>query len=186
MEDLSIGILFILTCFGAFASTATHDAKTSKELSELDKLFIDKIHEIEKRYDESLETLRNELMQDNEILRKSVDELNTKLEIERKESSYAIQQLEKDFSEKETKLTKGINGFTDHLVRERSIGDRKTGNNWKCYYYLTSVKTGVALYFQPLGFFLSTVYLSAYSNQSIIRALTHFSCSYSRASFESL
>ena len=137
MEDLSIGILFMLTCIGAFAGTATH-AKISKELSELDELFIDKIHEIENPYEERLETLRNELMQDNEMLRKSVDELNTKLEIESREKSDAIQLIEKDFSEKETKLTKEIKDLKGQLMLEHSKGDRKTGDKRKCYYYLTS------------------------------------------------
>ena len=121
----------MFTCFSAFASTAMHNAKPVKGLSELDKMFIDKIHEIGNRYEERLETLRNELMQDNEILRKSVDELNTKLEIESREKSDAIQLIEKYFSDKETKLTEEIKDLKDQLMLERSIGNRETGNNQK-------------------------------------------------------
>ena len=118
----------MFTCFSAFASTAMHNAKQVNGLAELDEMFIDKIHEIEHRYEERLETLRNELMHDNEMLRKSVDELHTKLEIESREKSDAIQLIEKDFSEKETKLTKEIKDLKGQLMLEHSIGDRKTGD----------------------------------------------------------
>ena len=117
MEALFIRILFMLMCIRTIASTAILETKALKEVSELKKFFIDKIHEIENRYEEKLEALQDEMTKNNEKLLKSIDELNVKLENELKEKSDAIRQLKKDFLEKETQLTTEI----------KEMSERKTG-----------------------------------------------------------
>ena len=122
MEDLVCRKLFMLMCIGTIASTAIPKTKASNEVTEWKNFFIDKIHEIENQYEDKLEALRVEMMHNNEILLKSVEELNVKLENERKKSD-AIQQLQKDFLEKETQLTTEIKDLKNQLITYSSEVD---------------------------------------------------------------
>ena len=54
MEALFIRILFMLMYIRTVASTAIPKTKALKEVSELKKFLIDKIHEIENRYEKKL------------------------------------------------------------------------------------------------------------------------------------
>ena len=137
MEALFIRILFMLLGIRTIVSTAILETKALKEVSELKKFFIDKIHEIKNRYEEKLEALQDETTRNNEKSLKSIDELNVKLENELKEKSDAIRQLKKDFLEKETQLTTEIKDLKNQLLTERnekeskdlkeSMSERKTG-----------------------------------------------------------
>ena len=125
MEVLSLRTLFMLTGYGAIASTAIHETKSSQEVAELKKLFFDELHEIENRYEDKLEALRGEMVLNNIMLRKTVDELNTKLESERREKSDAMQQLEKKISEKETKLMVEIKDLKNQLITDHNDRNRE-------------------------------------------------------------
>ena len=126
MEVLFIKIL-MLTCYGIIASAAIHETKGLKDVLELKNFFIVELHEIENRFEENFEALRDEMMQNNKMLRKTVDELNTKLESERREKSDAIQQLEKQFSEKDTKLMVKLKDLKNQLLKERNDRNREVG-----------------------------------------------------------
>ena len=117
----------MLTCYGIIASAAIHETKGLKDVLELKNFFIVELHEIENRYEEKLEALRDEMMQNNKMLRKTVDKLNTKLESERREKSDAIQQLEKQFLEKYIKLTVEIKNLKNQLMKERNDRNREVG-----------------------------------------------------------
>ena len=125
MEVLTIRLLFILTwLYGALARAEMPETNGSQHVSELMDFLTDKIHEIENRYEEKLEALRDEMMRKNEMLQKSVDELNTELQSERREKSNAIQQLREDFVEKETELTVEVKNLKTQLMTECNDRDR--------------------------------------------------------------
>ena len=121
MEVALTKLSLILLCFGAIANTTILDTKDVEEPSELRKLFIEEIHLIQTRYEEKLENLRNDMMQKNKMLQKSVDELSITLDKERMRKYEIIQQLRNEFIEKETKLTLEINDLKDQLMTDRNV-----------------------------------------------------------------
>ena len=121
MEVRYIGLIFILTCYGTIANATIPHAMGSEDVGYLSTLFLNKILDVEERF----VSFKNEMMQENEILRKSVDELNTKLDKERLERDEAIQQLKRDFSEKETELRLEIKDLKRQLISERDRRNRE-------------------------------------------------------------
>ena len=80
---------------------------------------------LENRHEEIRKNLRNEIMQTNKRLQKSVEELSNKLDEERRRNFDASQHLRNDFIEKETKLTLEINTLKDQLLTERSVRNQE-------------------------------------------------------------
>ena len=127
MEVLLIRLLHALAFIATTANAAFFEPTELLEVSELKNFFFDKIHEIENRYEEKLETLRDEMLHNNVMLRNSVDELKAKLESERREKSATIKQIEKNFLKKETQLTTEIKDLKNQLTTERNYRNREVG-----------------------------------------------------------
>ena len=127
MDVFFLRLLPAVAFIATTANAAFFEPTELLEVSELKNFFIDKIHEIENRYEEKLETLRDEMLHNNVMLRNSVDELKAKLESERREKSATIKQIEKDFLEKETQLTTEIEDLKNQLTTERSYRNREVG-----------------------------------------------------------
>ena len=121
MEVRYIMLIFILTCYRSIVNAAIPPAMESEDVAYLKTLFSNEIHDVEERF----VAFKNEMMQENEMLRKSVDELNTKLDKERSERAGAINQLEKKLSEKETELSLEIKDLKRQLISERNERNRK-------------------------------------------------------------
>ena len=125
VEHIKLSLIFM--CCGAIANTAIPETRDVEEPSEARKLFIEEIHMLENRHEEKLKYLRNEMMQTNKRLQKSVDLLGNKLDEERRRNFDAIKQLRNDFIEKETKLTLEINALKDQLMKERNVRNQEVG-----------------------------------------------------------
>ena len=121
MEVRCIRLISILLFYGAIAHAGMTQAMPSEGVADLKTLFHNKIRGVE----ESFAAFQNEMMQENAMLRKSVDELNTKLDKERLERADAIKQLERQFSEKETELKLEIEDLKSQLMSERDGRNRE-------------------------------------------------------------